>query len=104
MTFPTSCTFLHFPQGGYMDKETLDLGATRKTSKCDQCEEEFASLAGLKNHVKSDRKKAKELPKMQKVRTIKYNCPYPECNKSLPSAREVKQHLEKEHRKTQALL
>ena len=87
-----------------MDKETLDLGATRKTSKCDQCEEEFASLAGLKNHVKSDRKKAKELPKMQKVRTIKYNCPYPECNKSLPSAREVKQHLEKEHRKTQALL
>ena len=87
-----------------MDKETLDLGATRKTFKCDQCEEGFASMAGLKDHMKSDHKKAKELPKMHKGRTIEYNCPYPECNKSLPSAREVKQYLEKEHRKTQALL
>ena len=75
-----------------MDKETLDLGATRKTFKCDQCEEGFASMVGLKDHMKSDHKKAKELPKMHKGRTIEYNCPYPECNKSLPSAREVKQH------------
>ena len=64
----------------------------------------FASMVGLKNHVQSDHKKAKELPKIHRGRTIEYNCPYPECNKSLPSAREVKQHLEKEHRKTQALL
>ena len=87
-----------------MDKEMLDLGATRKTFKCDQFEEGFSSMVGLKNYVKSDHKKAKELPKMHKGRTIEYNCPYPECNKSLPSAREVKQYLEKEHRKTQALL
>ena len=84
-----------------MDNETLDVGATRKTFKC---EEGFASMVGLKNHVKSDHKKAKELPKMHKGRTTAYNCPYPECNQSFPSGREVKQHLETEHRTTQALL
>ena len=52
-----------------MDNETLDVGATRKTFKCDQCKEGFASMVGLKNHVKSDHKKAKELPKMHKGRT-----------------------------------
>ena len=87
-----------------MDNETLDVGATRKTFKCDQCKEGFASMVGLKNHVKSDHKKAKELPKMHKGRTTAYNCPYPECNQSFPSGREVKQHLETEHRTTQALL
>ena len=85
-----------------MDKQTL--GATRKTFNCDQCKEGFSSMVGLKNHVKSDHKKAKELPKLHKGRTTEYNCPYTECNQSLPSAREVKQHLEKEHRTTQALL
>ena len=45
-----------------------------------------------------------ELPKMHKGRTTAYNCPYPECNQSFPSGREVKQHLETEHRTTQALL
>ena len=44
------------------------------------------------------------MPKLHKGRTTEYNCPYTECNQSLPSAREVKQHLEKEHRTTQALL
>ena len=87
-----------------MDNETLDVGATRKTFKCDQCKEGFASMVGLKNHVKSDHKKAKELPKMHKGRTTAYNCPYSECNQSFPSGREVKQHLETEHRTTQALL
>ena len=70
-TFHTSGTFLHFPQGGYVDTETLDLGATRKAFKCDQCKERFASMIGLKNHVQSDHKKAKELPKMHKGRTTK---------------------------------
>ena len=54
-----------------MDTETLDLGATRKAFKCDQCKERFASMIGLKNHVQSDHKKAKELPKMHKGRTTK---------------------------------
>ena len=87
-----------------MDNETLDLGAKRKTFKCDKCKEGFVSMAALKNHKKNDHKKAKELPKMHKGRTTEYNCPYPECNQALPSGREVIQHLEKEHRKTQALL
>ena len=87
-----------------MDNETLDLGAKRKTFKCDKCKEGFVSLAALKNHMKNDHKKAKELPKMHKGRTTEYNCPYPECNQGLPSGREVIQHLEKEHRKAQALL
>ena len=87
-----------------MENVTLDVGATRKTFKCDQCKEGFASMVGLKNHVKSDHKKAKELPKMHKGRTTAYNCSYSECNQSFPSGREVKQHLETEHRTTQALL
>ena len=104
-------TFMLFPQEGYIDtsinleevvEKNQDLGATKKTFKCDQCEEEFGSSADLKNHVKSDHKKAKELQKKHKGRTTEYNCP--ECNKALPSAREVKQHLDTEHKKTQALL
>ena len=67
-----------------MDKETLNLGATRKTFKCDQCEEGFASMVGLKNHVKSDHKKAKELPKMHKGRTIEYNHPFQNVTNHFP--------------------
>ena len=85
-----------------IDEETLDLGATKKTFKCDKCNEEFGSSVSLKNHIKSDHKKAKELPKMHQGRTTGFNCP--ECNKALPSAREVMQHLAKEHKKTQAIL
>ena len=55
-----------------MDTETQDLGATRKAFKCDQCKERFASMIGLKNHVQSDHKKAKELPKMHKM--INHSC------------------------------
>ena len=64
-----------------MDTETLHLGATRKTFQCDQCEEGFASMVGLKNHVKSDHRKAKELPNKHKGRTTEYNCP--ECKNTI---------------------
>ena len=83
-------------------EETEDLGATKKSFKCDQCEVEYGSSADLKHHKKSDHKKGNAKQKIHKGRTTEFNCP--ECNKALPSAREVKQHLDKEHRKTQALL
>ena len=80
----------------------MDLGAKKKSFKCNECEQEFQRSNDLKNHLKRDHKKPKELPKLHPGRTTHYNCP--ECNKPLPSAREVKLHLDKEHKKTQAFL
>ena len=85
-----------------MDEVIMDLGAKQKSFKCNECEQEFQRSNDLKNHLKRDHKKPKELPKLHSGRTTHYNCP--ECNKPLPSAREVKLHLDKEHKKTQAFL
>jgi len=85
-----------------MDEVIMDLGAKKKSFKCNEWEQEFQRSNDLKNHLKRDHKKPKELPKLHSGRTTHYNCP--ECNKPLPSAREVKLHLDKEHKKTQAFL
>ena len=58
-----------------MDEVIMDLGAKKKSFKCNECEQEFQRSNDLKNHLKRDHKKPKELPKLHSGRTTHYNCP-----------------------------